>query len=142
MGVTRCQLKNLSTYVRGMGLEDLEECESFFSKSNALASTTRYATAFHRQQAITSYLKHTDTTDTYQALLLAAKYIYRRALKIKDTLLLLRETMASLGVELRSVFETWLEKENIYLESLSKEPVQETLQMEYYQKLVNLADHE
>ncbi|KAF8188436.1 hypothetical protein K438DRAFT_1594303, partial [Mycena galopus ATCC 62051] len=138
----RCQLKNLSTYVKGMGLEDLEECESFFSKSNALASTTRYATAFHRQQAITSYLKHADTTDAYQglALLLAAKY--RRALKIKDTLPLLRETMTSLGVESRSVFETWLEKDKVYLESLTKEPAQETLQMEYYQKLVNLADYE
>ncbi|KAF8147971.1 hypothetical protein K438DRAFT_1779830 [Mycena galopus ATCC 62051] len=123
-------------------LHDLEECESFFSKSNALAATTHYATTFHRQQAITSYLKHADSTDTYQglALLLAAKY--RRALGIKDTLPLLRETMASLGVESRSVFEMWLEKEKVYLESLTKEPVQETLQMEYYQKLVNLADHE
>ncbi|KAF8132147.1 hypothetical protein K438DRAFT_1694684, partial [Mycena galopus ATCC 62051] len=138
----RCQLKNLSTYVTGMGLEDLEECESFFSKSNALAATTRYVTAFHRQQAITSYLKHADSTDAYQglALLLATKY--RRALGIKDTLPLLRETMASLGVESRSVFEMWLEKEKVYLESLTKEPAQETLQMEYYQKLVNLADHE
>ena len=64
----RCQLKNLSTYVKGMGLEDLEECESFFSKSNALAATTRYATAFHRQQAISTYLKHVDTADAYQGL--------------------------------------------------------------------------
>ncbi|KAF7341883.1 hypothetical protein MSAN_02043900 [Mycena sanguinolenta] len=119
----RCQLKNLSTYVKGMGLEDLEECESFFSRSNALASTTRYATAFHRQQAITTYLKHVDTADAYQglSLLLAAKY--RRALKIKATEPLLRETMANLGVE-------------------SRKPMHETLQMEYYQKLVNLADHQ
>ncbi|KAF7341857.1 hypothetical protein MSAN_02041200 [Mycena sanguinolenta] len=131
----RCQLKNLSTYVKGMGLEDLEECESFFSRSNALASTTRYATAFHRQQAITTYLKHVDTADAYQgallanltsvALLLAAKY--RRALKIKATEPLLRETMANLGVESRSVFELWLGEEK---------------EMEYYQKLVNLADHQ
>lgn len=64
----RCQLKNLATYVRGMGLEKLEECESFFSKSNALTSTTRYATAFHRQQAIVSYLKHQDECDMYQGL--------------------------------------------------------------------------
>jgi hypothetical protein len=64
----RCQLKNLTTYVEGVGLEDLEECESYFSKSNALASTTRYSTAFHRQQAITTYLKHADTVDAYQGL--------------------------------------------------------------------------
>jgi hypothetical protein len=55
---------------------------------------------------------------------------------------MLREAMASLGVESRSVFETWLEKEKAYLNALRKEPEQETLQMEYYQKLVNLQDQE
>jgi hypothetical protein len=55
-------------YMKGVGLEALETCESFFSKSNALASTTRYATRFHRQQAITTYLKHADQFDTYQGL--------------------------------------------------------------------------
>ncbi|KAJ7803082.1 hypothetical protein B0H14DRAFT_3778815 [Mycena olivaceomarginata] len=138
----RCQLKNLTTYVEGVGLEDLEECESYFSKSNALASTTRYSTAFHRQQAIATYLKHADTVDAYQGLSTVLANKYRRALKIKATLPMLRETMASLGVETRSVFETWLEKEKMYLNSLTKEPAQETLQMEYYQKLVNLHDHE
>ncbi|KAJ7857274.1 hypothetical protein B0H14DRAFT_2352306, partial [Mycena olivaceomarginata] len=63
-----CGLDNLMTYVEGVGLEALETCESFFSKSNALASTTRYSSRFHRQQAITTYLKHTDTFDTYQGL--------------------------------------------------------------------------
>ncbi|KAJ7717541.1 hypothetical protein B0H16DRAFT_1666773 [Mycena metata] len=138
----RCQLGNLTTYVSGMGLEDLEGCEKYFSQSNALAATTRYATTFHRQQAITTYMKHTDTVGAYQglSLLLASKYC--RALKIKGTLPLLRQTMASMGVESRSVFETWLEKEKAYLASLKKEPAHETLQMEYYQKLVNLCDHE
>ncbi|KAF8164459.1 hypothetical protein K438DRAFT_1444493, partial [Mycena galopus ATCC 62051] len=56
----RCQLCNLSIYVTGMGLEGLEGCECLFSKSNVLASTTRYATAFHRQQAITMYFRHAD----------------------------------------------------------------------------------
>ncbi|KAF8178793.1 hypothetical protein K438DRAFT_1908375 [Mycena galopus ATCC 62051] len=139
---SRCQLTNLSTYVKGVGLEDLEGCESFFSKSNALASTTRYASAFHCQQAITSYLKHTDTADAYQGLSLLLARKYRRALQIKQTLPLLRETMASMGVATRSVFETWLEQDKEYLAGLSKEPVQETLQMEYYQKLVNLLDNE
>jgi hypothetical protein len=67
---------------------------------------------------------------------------YRRALKIKRTEPQLRETMAMMGVESRSVFETWLEKEKEFLDSLSKEPEEETLQMEYYQKLVNLRDQE
>ncbi|KAF7367088.1 hypothetical protein MSAN_00968300 [Mycena sanguinolenta] len=138
----RCQLKNLSTYVKGMGLEDLEECESFFSKSNALATTTRYATAFHRQQAISNYLKHADTADAYQGLSLLLATKYHRTLKIKATLPMLQEAMANLGVESRSVFKEWLKKEKEYLKSLTKELAHETLQMEYYQKLVNLADHE
>ncbi|KAJ7016960.1 hypothetical protein C8F04DRAFT_1215277 [Mycena alexandri] len=138
----RCQLSNLTTYVPGVGLEDLEGCEKFFSKSNALAATTRYATVFHRQQAITTYLKHADTADAYQGLSLLLASKYRRALKIKGTTALLRETMASMGVDSRSVFETWLEKEKEFLATLSKEPVQETLEMEYYQKLVNLQDLE
>ncbi|KAF8178807.1 hypothetical protein K438DRAFT_1977654 [Mycena galopus ATCC 62051] len=65
-----CQVCNLATYVNGMGLEDCEGCESFFSKSNALASTTRYSTIFHLQQAITTYIKHANTCDAYQGLTL------------------------------------------------------------------------
>jgi Kyakuja-Dileera-Zisupton transposase len=47
-----CQLTYLATYVKGMGLEDLEGCEWFFSKSNALASLLHYASVFHQQQKI------------------------------------------------------------------------------------------
>ncbi|KAJ7076258.1 hypothetical protein B0H15DRAFT_925229 [Mycena belliarum] len=137
-----CQLKNLSTYVEGVGTEDLETCESFFSKSNVLAPTTRYATAFHRKQAITGYLRHADVFDAYQGLsgVLCSKY--RRALRTKATLPALQETMVQLRVESRAIFETWLEKEKRFLRTLSKEPVQETLEMEYYQKLVNLLHQE
>jgi hypothetical protein len=61
----RCQVCNLTTYVPGVGMEALEGCESYFSKSNVLAPGTRHASRFHRQQAIVTYLKHTDTFDTY-----------------------------------------------------------------------------
>lgn len=46
--------------------------------------------------------------------------------------------MAMLGIADRSVFATWLEEERVYLQGLVKEPSEETLEMEYYQKLVNL----
>ncbi|KAF8203394.1 hypothetical protein K438DRAFT_1580548, partial [Mycena galopus ATCC 62051] len=137
-----CQVCNLATYVDGMGLEDCEGCESFFSKSNALAPTTRYSTVFHRQQAITTYMKHADTCDAYQGLTLVIVNKYRRALKIKEGLPALRLAMQSLGVATRDVFKTWLAKEQEYLQSLTKEPVQETMEMEYYQKLVNHHDNE
>ena len=63
-----CQLTNLATYVPGMGVEDLEGCERFFSKSNALASSLRYASIFHRQQKIVEYIKHNDSFEVFQNL--------------------------------------------------------------------------
>ncbi|KAJ7084524.1 hypothetical protein B0H15DRAFT_923560 [Mycena belliarum] len=134
----RCQLCNLATYVEGVGLEDLEECESFFSKSNALAASTRYATTFHRRQAISTYMQHTDVFDTYQGLasLLASKY--KRALEVKLGARTLRETMTRLGIPNAQTFVNWLAAEKEFLAGLQHEPLEETLQMEYYQKLVNL----
>lgn len=63
-----CQLSHLATYVKGLGLEDLEGCERFFSKSNALAASTRHASKFHCQQKIAEYLKYTDALETSQNL--------------------------------------------------------------------------
>lgn len=63
-----CQSQFLATYVKGLGLEDLEGCERFFSKSNALASSTRYASTFHRRQAIAEYARYCDKFETYQSL--------------------------------------------------------------------------
>ena len=63
-----CQTNFLATYVKGMGLEDLEGCECFFSKSNALASSLRYASVFHRRQKIVEYVRHMDDYETSQNL--------------------------------------------------------------------------
>ncbi|KAJ7109052.1 hypothetical protein C8R43DRAFT_905012 [Mycena crocata] len=136
----RCQLCNLATYVMGVGLEDLEECETFFSKSNALAASTRYATRFHRQQAITTFLHYTDTFETYQSLSLLLANKYKRALEVKSTAPALADAMRDLGVETTETFKEWLAREKEVLESLTREPLEETLQMEYYQKLVNLEE--
>ena len=61
-----CQLRNLATYVKGIGLEDLEGSERFFSKSNALAPSIRHASVFHRKQRIVEFSKHMDQNETYQ----------------------------------------------------------------------------
>jgi hypothetical protein len=50
--------------------------------------------------------------------------------------------MQELGVHSRDEFEAWQAKEKAHLRTLSKEPAEETLEMEYYQKLVNLQDAE
>lgn len=45
--------------------------------------------------------------------------------------------MESQGIADTKGFHQWLEDEHTYLSLLVKEPIQETLEMEYYQKLVN-----
>ena len=63
-----CQLMFLATYVLGLGLEDLEGCERFFSKSNTLATTLRYMSVFHRRQDIARYIQHHNTFEVSQNL--------------------------------------------------------------------------
>ncbi|KAG1888001.1 uncharacterized protein F5891DRAFT_1218431 [Suillus fuscotomentosus] len=90
-----CQLFSLTTYIKGLGLEDLETCERTFSKSNSLASALRYASVFHRQQAIDSLFRAQRTTSKYTPIF--------------------------------TVFEQWLEEEKVYLQSLTREPEDETV---------------
>ncbi|KAJ7872320.1 hypothetical protein B0H14DRAFT_3083643 [Mycena olivaceomarginata] len=135
-----CQLRFLATYVEGMGLEDLEGCERFFSRSNGLAKSCRYASRFHRQQEITTYAKHFDSFETYANL---SKFLcnnYRQALTILKTEPALRVWMRQEGVAGVETFHDWLEEEKTYLLGLkgAAKTNTETLEMEYVQKLVNL----
>ncbi|KAJ7057970.1 hypothetical protein C8F01DRAFT_1085809 [Mycena amicta] len=138
----RCQCKHLPRYRRGVGLEPFESCESYFSKSNALSTTTRYASRFHRHQAIVNYMQHSDTADAYAGLsnLLARKY--EEALRIKATEVALDTALEAMDVSDRKVLETWVVEEEAFLTGLKKEPEEETLQMEYFQSLVTLLDRE
>jgi hypothetical protein len=63
-----CQLRFLATYIKGMGLEDLEGGERYFSKSNALTGSIRHASVFHHKQKIVEFAKHMDQNETYQNL--------------------------------------------------------------------------
>ncbi|KAJ7640923.1 hypothetical protein B0H17DRAFT_1216483 [Mycena rosella] len=133
-----CQLRYLATYVLGLGLEDLEGCERYFSRSNALARTVQYASVFHRKQSITTYLTHVDSFETYPNL---SKFLvdnYKQALDILDTEEALTFAMDQAGISGGDEFRRRLEEEKAYLRSLSKEPEEETQQMEYYQSLMNL----
>jgi len=47
--------------------------------------------------------------------------------------------MRKLGVNDPMTFKLWLDEERMYLKSLLQEPAEETLQMEYWQRLVNLS---
>ncbi|KAJ7737219.1 hypothetical protein B0H14DRAFT_2408192 [Mycena olivaceomarginata] len=134
-----CQLKHLATYVLGLGLEDLETCERFFSKSNGLARAVRYASVFHRRQAIVTYLAHMDTFETYANLSTFLVNNYKQALEQIDLEDSLKFAMDQAGISGPEVFEERLKQEQEYLRGLSKEPEAETDQMEYYTRLVHLA---
>ncbi|KZP16157.1 hypothetical protein FIBSPDRAFT_749122 [Athelia psychrophila] len=131
-----CQLVHLATYVRGLGLEDLEGCERAFSKSNALAGSTCHASVFHRIQAIDAYFKHNDDTEVFANLTLFEYNNYKQCTEILESgPTALATAMHDLGITDTAVFEECRVEERVYLEGLSHEPLEETLQMEYYQKL-------
>ncbi|KAG1862656.1 hypothetical protein F4604DRAFT_1882281 [Suillus subluteus] len=134
-----CQLVSLTTYIKGLGIEDLETCERTFSKSNSLASSLRYASVFHRQQAIDSYFEHNDNFEVYANLSNFLYSNYRQALDIlANGNAVLPKLMQDIGVVDMNIFELWLEEEKAYLKGFTREPDKETLHMEYWQRLVNL----
>ncbi|KIK20520.1 hypothetical protein PISMIDRAFT_58309, partial [Pisolithus microcarpus 441] len=131
-----CQLCFLARYVDGLGLEDLEGCERTFSKTNRLASAVRYASSFHCCQAIAGYVVHNDEHNVYQNLTTMIFNNYKQALWIiEEGKKMLPHIMDDLGIMDVSVFRRWLLEENEYLTACSCEPEEETLQMEYWQKL-------
>ncbi|KAG2337491.1 hypothetical protein BDR05DRAFT_978479 [Suillus weaverae] len=136
-----CQLSSLTTYIKGLGLEDLETCERTFSKSNSPASALHYTSVFHRQQAIASYFDHNDDFEVYGNL---CNQLSPQQLQASPDILAngdatLSKVMQDLRVRDVSVFECWLDEEKAYLKGLTREPEEETLQMEYWQRLVNLS---
>ena len=63
---------------------------------------------------------------------------YKQAIGILNGEAAFVNQMQDQGIANTSVFQDWLAKEKTYLRALSWEPLQESLAMEYWQKLVNL----
>ncbi|KAJ7861333.1 hypothetical protein B0H13DRAFT_2282463 [Mycena leptocephala] len=123
-----------------MGLEDLEGCERFFSRSNTMAGSIRYASAFHRLQTLSTYFAHFDTHETYTNL---SKFLvdnYWQALEVLDGEAGLKIAMVGAGIKSMDEFPAQLKAELEYLRSLTSDTEEDTQQMEYYQRLVNLTD--
>ncbi|KAG2029717.1 hypothetical protein BDR03DRAFT_1018056, partial [Suillus americanus] len=107
-------LSSLTTYIKGLGLKDLETCERTFSKSNSLTSALRYASVFYRQQAIDSYFDHNDDIEVYGNLSNFLHCNYKQALNILATGdATLPKVMQDLGIRDDSVFESWLDEEKL-----------------------------
>lgn len=64
---------------------------------------------------------------------------YKQAIEILDTEESLKYAMEQVGVT-EDMLKSRIQEEKAYLNTLLKEPQEETDQMEYYQLLVNLAD--
>ncbi|KAJ3846355.1 hypothetical protein EV368DRAFT_69981 [Lentinula lateritia] len=129
-----CQLVFLMLYIVGMGLEDGEGCERYFSVTNSLAPITRYQSIFHRRQSVAEFAYYHDL-QTYSNL---SKFIYgnyKQALRIICSKHLVRSRMQESGISSPEVFYTWLVEEGEYLWNLCKTPPKETIEMEYFAKL-------
>lgn len=63
---------------------------------------------------------------------------YHQALEILDEAPTLARAMDELGIEDPHQFEEWQMEQKDYLEGLAKEPADETWQMEYLKKLLQL----
>ncbi|KAJ7589290.1 hypothetical protein C8J56DRAFT_784452 [Mycena floridula] len=137
-----CQLLRLVLYLDGMGLEDFETCERYFSASNGLATAIRHASIFHRRQAISEYARHYDSFHTYANLSTFLVNNYHQALDILATEAAFKLSMEEMGLTSTEVFGEWLEDELGYLKSRVKAevPEQEKLEIEYHLLLVKFKD--
>jgi hypothetical protein len=63
---------------------------------------------------------------------------YKQAISILNSEAAFIKQMDDQNIANTSVFQDWLAEEKVYLEGLSREPLLESLEMEYWQKLVNL----
>ncbi|KIK69852.1 hypothetical protein GYMLUDRAFT_150446 [Collybiopsis luxurians FD-317 M1] len=135
-----CQLNYLLLYRVGAGLEDGETCERYFSKSNALATAIRHASVFHRHQMISEYAYHMDNFETYGNLSKFLYNNYKQALDTLNTIPSLRSHILAAKITDPSVFYEWLVEEGEYLQNLSQTPPEETLKIDYFNKLVALRE--
>lgn len=67
---------------------------------------------------------------------------YKQALAILEAKPAVESTLRKVGAVDEQVVEVWLKEEQDYLRGLSKEPLLEMLEMEYYKLLVTLGDSE
>ncbi|KAF7325922.1 hypothetical protein MKEN_00443000 [Mycena kentingensis (nom. inval.)] len=135
----RCLLLYLATYIKGLGREDLETLERFFSRSNAPARSCRNASRFHRQQEITTYLKYTDVFETYPNLSQVISTRYKSALKLLADEPAVQQLMQDEGIVAQD-FDDALREEREHLLALkasSTKPV-ETLEISYVKSLQKL----
>ncbi|KAJ7048099.1 hypothetical protein C8F01DRAFT_1268696 [Mycena amicta] len=133
-----CQLRHLATYVKGMGMEDLEGCERCFSRSNGLARwKTGVPKPGNTNQAENQLSEDPCAGMDCQSALFCKKY--RSALAVLGTERDLLESMYRHGMEDIEDFEQALRDEEafllLHLQESSKSKLVETMEMEYVRRM-------
>ncbi|TFK59015.1 hypothetical protein BDN72DRAFT_781320 [Pluteus cervinus] len=125
-----CQLSWHPLYKDGTGIEDFEECERTFSKSNNLAAVTRLATPYHRHQQIEEHFQFHDL-DKYAS---SGTFIYQNYIQALECIQIdgaaLREFEE--GFEQLPDYEKALADEQAYLIALkTEEPFSDDAKSEF-----------
>ncbi|KAJ6563493.1 hypothetical protein B0H10DRAFT_2115144 [Mycena sp. CBHHK59/15] len=132
-----CQVGWHPLYVEGVGLEDFEECERTFAKSNHLASTTRLTTQFHRKQAIDEHFYHHDL-DKHA---ISGNFIYQNYRQALEKTIISRAQLTVLEQRLGMTaadYEAALLQEQEYFQGLRSEPPEVAHTVEYMDLLMKL----
>lgn len=132
-----CQKKNHPNVIQGLGLEDLETLERVFSASNAVASVTRYATAYRRRVYIDMFFRQWDE-DKYLNLGIMLLGNYRQALGIiSNDLVALNDTLTTLSITADDL-NKWQQEEMVFFSTLGQEPTWDIHAMAYVELLQEL----
>jgi hypothetical protein len=124
-----------------MGIEDLETLERIFSLSNALASVTRYMSAYRRRVFIDMFFRQWDD-DKYVNLALMIYNNYCQALNIiEEDTLHVNDVLKSRNLTAEHL-EQYHADEVAYFHTLGKEPEDDLHAIAYVELLQQLREIE
>ncbi|KAF6754506.1 hypothetical protein DFP72DRAFT_1068533 [Ephemerocybe angulata] len=136
-----CQVKNHPNNIEGVGIEDLETMERFFSASNATAPVTRYTSKYRRRMLLDLFLKQHDR-DKYSTIGLMIRNNYQQALDIiRDGKPLLDRILSESGYT-KSDLDNWQKEQAQYFSTLGKEREEDIYKVAYVELLQELSEAE
>ncbi|KAG8703195.1 hypothetical protein FRC09_004303 [Ceratobasidium sp. 395] len=116
----QCQLLWHPRWKKGVGMEDFEGCERFFSHSNGVARCTQHGTKYNRRQQIHQHIEVSDS----DILANMAKFLYnnyRGAIsQLEESLVHRNRAMDAFNIR-EGDFARFIDEERQYLASLSSE---------------------
>ncbi|KAG8717226.1 hypothetical protein FRC09_014581 [Ceratobasidium sp. 395] len=136
-----CQLLWHPLWRDGAGMEDFEECERFFSHSNAVARCTQHGSKYNRRQQIHQHMESSDK----ECLANMGRFLFK---KFKSAVAQLDESLdrrnqAMEAFDIREEeFAIFIEEELKYLKALPSERPEDTNAIDYITALETKAELE